>query len=134
VTPDKRLIAAAGNPHIKLFDLTSNHASAIFDYNGHSSNVTALGFQREQKWMYSASEDCTVKVWDLRAPGAQRDFQREFKDKTLVNCLVLHPCQVELVAGYQSGQVCVLIVRPRHESASERCLALWTVRRCACGI
>lgn len=105
VTPDKRLIAAAGNPHIKLFDLTSNHASAIFDYNGHTSNVTALGFQREQKWMYSASEDCTVKVWDLRAPGAQRDFQREFKDKTLVNCLVLHPCQVELVAGYQSGQV-----------------------------
>lgn len=106
MTPDKRLIAAAGNPHIKLFDLTSNHASAIFDYNGHTSNVTALGFQREQKWMYSASEDCTVKVWDLRAPGAQRDFQREFKDKTLVNCLVLHPCQVELVAGYQSGQVC----------------------------
>ena len=101
VTPDKQYLAAAGNPHIKFFDLTSTHTSAVTDYNGHTANVTSIGFQKEGKWMYSGSEDGTVKVWDLRGPGCQR----EFKDKHLVNALILHPCQVELIAGYQSGQV-----------------------------
>ncbi len=35
-------------------------------FDGHTTNVTSLGFQREGKWMYTGSEDGTVKIWDLR--------------------------------------------------------------------
>lgn len=35
-------------------------------YDGHTSNVTGLGFQDEGKWMYTGSEDGTIKIWDLR--------------------------------------------------------------------
>ena len=35
-------------------------------YEGHTNNATAIGFQRDGKWMYSGSEDKTVKIWDLR--------------------------------------------------------------------
>jgi len=35
-------------------------------YEGHTGNVTAIGFQKEGRWMYSGSEDNTIKIWDLR--------------------------------------------------------------------
>ena len=38
-------------------------------------SVTALGFQRDGRWMYSSSEDGTLKIWDIRAPAAQRDYE-----------------------------------------------------------
>jgi WD40 repeat protein len=39
-------------------------------FDGHTTNVTSLGFQREGKWMYTGSEDGTVKIWDLRFAAA----------------------------------------------------------------
>ncbi len=38
----------------------------VITYDSHSNNVTAVGFQCDGKWMYSGSEDGTVKIWDLR--------------------------------------------------------------------
>lgn len=45
--------------------------------------------------MYSGSEDGTVKIWDMRAPG----FQREYASRGAVNSVVLHPNQGELISG-----------------------------------
>ena len=36
------------------------------------------------------SEDGTVKLWDLRAPG----YQHEYESRAAVNTVVLHPNQV----------------------------------------
>ena len=45
--------------------------------------------------MFSGSEDGTVKIWDMRAPG----FVREFISRAPVNTVVLHPNQGELISG-----------------------------------
>ena len=66
ITPDKQYIAAAGNPYIRLYEVATNNPSAITSYDGHSGNVTNVGFQKDGKWMYTSSEDGTIKVWDLR--------------------------------------------------------------------
>lgn len=43
----------------------------MIQYEGHKGNVTAVGFQRDVKWFFTASEDSTAKLWDTRcAPGA----------------------------------------------------------------
>ncbi|KAG9134981.1 hypothetical protein Leryth_001260 [Lithospermum erythrorhizon] len=101
ITPDKRYLAAAGNPQIRLFDVNSTSPQPVMSYDSHTSNVMAVGFQRDGKWMYSGSEDGTVKIWDLRAPG----YQREYESRAAVNTVVLHPNQTELISGDQNGNI-----------------------------
>jgi len=101
ITPDKQFIAAAGNPQVRFFDIQSNNPNPVSSYDGHKSNVTALGFQKDGRWMYTASEDNTIKIWDLRAPGCQRNYDCTGS----VNTAVLHPNQAEILSGDQNGNI-----------------------------
>ena len=51
--------------------------------------------------MYSSSEDASIKVWDIRVPQHQRDYQ----SKAAVSCVVLHPNQGELISGDEEGVI-----------------------------
>ena len=51
--------------------------------------------------MFSASEDGSIKIWDLRAAGCQRNYA----SKSAVNSACLHPNQGEIVSGDQDGLV-----------------------------
>ena len=101
ISPDKRFLLAGGNPHVRLYDVLSNTPSPITSFEGHSGNVTALGFQSGGRWIVSASEDGSIKIWDVRTPGIQRDYQL----KTPVNDVIIHPNQGELISGDQSGSI-----------------------------
>lgn len=105
ITSNKQFLAAAGNPQIRLFEVNSNNPQAVATYDGHTSNVTAVGFQKDSKWMFSGSEDGTVKIWDLRAPGCQR----EYASRGAVNTVVLHPNQGELISGMMAVSPLVLL-------------------------
>jgi G protein beta subunit-like protein len=101
ISPDKRFVVAAGNPTLRLYDIASGSANATTTYDGHTNNVTAVGFQKEGKWMYSGSEDGTIKIWDLRAPGCQR----EYESGSSINTVGLHPNQAELISGDRDGNI-----------------------------
>ncbi|CCI45647.1 hypothetical protein ABG067_007680 [Albugo candida] len=127
ITPDKNYITAAGNPHIRLFEINSNNPNAVSTYDGHNGNVTSLGFQQQGKWMYTSSEDGTLKIWDLRATG----FQRSYECSTFapgkkaghssnanssgnssttsglipLNSAALHPNQAEVFVADQNGAI-----------------------------
>jgi len=101
ITPDKKFLAVAGNPHVRLYEINSNNPNPVTSFDGHTGNVTAVGFQKDRKWMYTGSEDGTVKIWDIRAPGYQRDYQ----SKAPINSVVLHPNQGELIAGDEDGTI-----------------------------
>ena len=98
ITPDKTAIAAAGNPSLRLLDLRTGTATS---YDGHTNNVTAVGFQRDGKWLYTGSEDGTIKIWDVRAPGCQR----EYESGSPINSVALHPSQNELISGDREGNI-----------------------------
>jgi len=92
---------AAGNPAIKLFEVTTSNPTPVTSFDGHTGNVTAVGFERDGRWMYTGSEDGTVKLWDLRAQG----FQREYESRGAVNSVVLHPnqaCGLRALAGQRT--------------------------------
>ena len=96
ITADKQYLAAAGNPQIRLFEINnSSNQNAILCLEGHTGNVTSLGFQRNGRYLYSGSEDGTVKLWDLRSPT----YSRSFDSKGGVNSVALHPNQSEIISG-----------------------------------
>ena len=101
ISLDKSLLAAGGNSTLQLYDINSNDERPILTYDGHSSNITALGFQRDQRWLYSCSEDNTVRVWDPRGNVTVRKYD----SGSPVNSVCLHPSETELISGDQNGSL-----------------------------
>lgn len=101
ISRDKLLIAGGGNPQIGIYDVNSSHESALMSLEGHSQNVTGLGFQRDGKWVYSCSEDGTMKVWDMRTGSAHVSIDT----RSSLNTISLHPRETELITGDQNGCV-----------------------------
>lgn len=55
ITADKTRIAAAGNPQIRVFDVNSPDPNPLLSYDGHAGNVTAVGFHKDGKWMFTGA-------------------------------------------------------------------------------
>ena len=110
ITPDKLQIAAAGNPSLRLFDIATGSAVS---YDGHTNNVTAVGFQKDGRWFFTGSEDGTIKIWDVRAPGCPR----EYESGCPINSVAIHPNQSELISGDRDGNIRVWDLRQNACSA-----------------
>jgi len=85
-----------------LYDLNSSN-NPIINFEGVSKNVTAVGFQEDGRFMYTGSEDCRVRIWDLNCP--QPVCKRMFDCITPVTSVCLHPNQVEVAISTQGGSV-----------------------------
>lgn len=68
-------------------------------FDNFNGNVTSIGFQKDCKWIHTACEDGSIKILDLR----KRTEARCFKTDKAINTSVLHPNEVELISGDQSG-------------------------------
>lgn len=56
-------------------------------FDSHTNNVMAVGFQCDGKWMYSGSEDGTVKIWDMRYKKDHKRNRYPFSPCTLCSLL-----------------------------------------------
>ena len=102
VTADKNHVAAGGNPLIRWYDVNAKGAEPLLSFSGHASNVMAVGVERTARFLFSCSEDGSIRIWDPRAGVAS---VREYDARRAVNSVVLHPNQGELISGDHSGAV-----------------------------
>lgn len=103
ITPDKQYLAAAGNPNVRLYEINNQNPNPLRSFEGHTNNVTSTGFHKDNKWMFTSSEDQSLRIWDVRAAGCQRDHERD----AAINDAVLHPNQGEIFAGDSDGLISV---------------------------
>jgi len=105
IAPNYVTLAVGGSRLVRLYDI---HTAGPIDhqplvtYDGHSSNVTSVGFESQGRWFFTSSEDGFVKVWDFRANGLQIGFDNHSK---AVHSTVLLSSQTELVFGDQAGRL-----------------------------
>lgn len=104
LSPDKHWLAAGGYGKIRVYDCTSEGRDGpIVEYAAHSGNVTSLAWHIDARWLASASEDGTVKIWDMRLPS-HKPSRTYFHDHP-VNDLAVHPNQGDVIACDQAGSV-----------------------------
>ena len=72
-------------------------------FEGHTANITGIGFHCEGKWMVTSSEDSTIRVWDTRTAAQQRRYECAGP----VNDVVIHPNQGELISVDRTGTVSI---------------------------
>ncbi len=72
ITTDKRLLAAAGNPHIRLFEVASGNNQAVLTYEGHTNNVTAVCSMLTASPFLSAIQ--TLSLHAILLPQQVRDI------------------------------------------------------------
>jgi G protein beta subunit-like protein len=70
ITSEKQYIAAAGNSQVRLFEVNSNDPQPVISYEGHQGNVTAVGFQKDSKWMYTGRGSATAPTAAAAAAAA----------------------------------------------------------------
>jgi RNA polymerase sigma factor (sigma-70 family) len=65
-SPDSRYLAwTALDGIVEVFDVV--RAKRVAHFSGHSGNVKALTFSRDGRHLITASEDCTLLVWEMPA-------------------------------------------------------------------
>jgi len=105
ISVDKSYLAVAGHQIVKLFTITDSQVSSspILTLKEHTGNVTAVGFHKVNKWMFTASEDGSCRIWDIRSPKGKCQRVRTLKNKPTINTAILHPNQGEIFLGDQCG-------------------------------
>jgi len=111
VSPQAQRLAVAGNPRVRLYDIqgqSSSSSSPVCSYEGHTNNVGAMGFEDREGWLYTGSEDGTIRVWDCRTQKCQLCYENHgMFERVAIHSVDLHPNQVELIAGDNQGKVLV---------------------------
>lgn len=107
VSSDSQHVAIAGNPHLRVFDMMGGPtAMATGIYEGHRSNVTAVGFEATYRWLFSGSEDGTLRIWDRRAQKCQMTYENAGQlEMIAINAMDVLPSQVEFLAGDAEGKL-----------------------------
>ncbi|PJF17352.1 hypothetical protein PSACC_02808 [Paramicrosporidium saccamoebae] len=143
LTRDKLRLAVGGNPAIRLFDTvaatqlteegvvnTTANVPPLHVFEGHIGNVVALGFHTDGDWLWSASEDGTVRIWDITSP--EYLCQREISLGCTITSAAISPSQTELYVADQNGRVRVwdlasntsLLEQYVEEGVQLRCISL----------
>ena len=70
--PQKNLVAAAGvDKSIRVWEVRESEGRIVASTFAHAAPIVALAYSNDGKWLYTASEDGQLKVWDAEQSTEQ---------------------------------------------------------------
>ncbi|KAG9391435.1 WD domain, G-beta repeat [Carpediemonas membranifera] len=104
ITKNKSKLLAGGYAALHMFDIASSSTNAVATLDGHVGNVTQVDVEPHQRWIYSSSEDRTVRLWDSSTLKSLKRLVHPHG----VNTVALRPSHTnEMVTGDMDGHVIV---------------------------
>ncbi|VDN07031.1 unnamed protein product [Thelazia callipaeda] len=107
ISSDGMFLAIAGWQHARVYNLNVNVSppSLACSCEGVVKNVTTIGFDERSNWIFTAGEDCSVRIWDFRSSLQCRKIFQTLQVNSSVNCIVIHPNQTTLIISDVSGSL-----------------------------
>lgn len=99
--PNKTLMATGGYQQVCIYDIQSNSQNLLMNLDGVSKNTIAIGFKDKGTCMYTAGENKSIKLWDMRNIKCSSNFDHSMP----ITSLAIHPNQFEFVFGDDRGQM-----------------------------
>mmetsp|Transcript_10451 Transcript_10451/g.31943 ORF Transcript_10451/g.31943 Transcript_10451/m.31943 type:complete len:318 (-) Transcript_10451:1143-2096(-) len=97
--PDNKSLIVGGYVRATVFDVVQSNPNPSYVIDVHRGNVTAVGCEPEGRWMFSCSDDGTVKTWDTRSS----ECHRSFNGYSPINCGTIDPSGKYIFSGDQNG-------------------------------
>lgn len=88
VSESKQKLVAGMYNTCKIYDLMKPDTVEISYDSYFKGNVTAVGFRKQDKIIYTACEDGYLRIFDLKKKG---QAVRILKQNKPINCAVMHP-------------------------------------------
>jgi WD40 repeat protein len=106
VSSSRQIISGGQDKTVKIWELdTGKHLRDLgnFFLKGHSDRVNSIAISPDNIILASASEDRTVKVWDLVTYG--RVYQ--LNHRGAVHCVTISPDNQFLASGCSNHEICI---------------------------
>lgn len=105
ISEDKKNLAAGCTNGLRMYDIKPDRFVQR-NFIEEKSNVTSLGFDINNNWVYYATEAGKLNIYDVRASNKSTLFSQEVD----INCTALNPNQAEIIFGDAKGNLKVFDV------------------------
>lgn len=120
VDPSEHTLYAGGTDgriYIAVLKLYSRRSNGIVNVDGivgslfdHSGPITALSFSGDGFSLISASEDCTIRLWDIRNNCLLRIFEHK---RGPVSSILVFPLLEQPLYSSNDGLICKQLLSPK---------------------
>jgi Tol biopolymer transport system component len=102
-SPDGRFLAAGGvDKSIRVWKATMEGGKLVQSVYAHEGAITRLVYAADGRTLYSASEDRTVKAWDMARMVERKSYPRQ---PSAILALAVRPNHAQLAVGRYDGQL-----------------------------